>query len=565
MNKGKGGGTLNYRRKDAVKRVRTIAQIVILVVLATLLARAMFDMKHYQEPDKAQWTNGNGFIALTYFGVSRSGTPDLIAKKQLDQQLKALRDQGYVTVSQQDILDFYNEGKPLPDKALFLAFEDGRNDSSLFAQPILEKNNFKATILSYANKAGSKDSKFLQPKDMLKMTKNGFWELGSNGYRLTYINIFNKDGSFAGMLDEAEFKDREKTLSYTHYLMDFLRDKNNVPVEHRTEMEARVNKDYAMMKEIYNRTLGFVPQTYMIMHANSLHHGMNRLVEDVNASNIQALFKLHFNREGNAYNDNSQSLYDLTRVQAQPYWYTNHLLMKLQKDTGQPMKFVTGDKKRAEKWLTLSGAPQYIDNRIVLTSPPAGRGMLVLKNSDSYTDMKLTAKLAGNVVGKQSVYLRYDRQRNAYVRLTLTDNELVVEQKSPDGQAEQIAFREFSDIGKNGAGSYPVNIKQTRDIEMMVQGDRLTVKADGSLLVDNQPVNRVIASGGVALESEYSDKNPKDDIYDGVFDDVKVVSAEGESGSGPRLYDNSLNGFSWLYSKVKGGINDSIDWAIDTF
>ena len=66
----------------------------------------------------------------------------------------------------------------MPDKALYLSFEDGRNESALFAQPPLEKYNYKATFLSYADKMGNSERKFLQPKDMLKMTRTGYWELG---------------------------------------------------------------------------------------------------------------------------------------------------------------------------------------------------------------------------------------------------------------------------------------------------------------------------------------------------------------------------------------------------
>src|SRR5690606_37928133 len=132
-----------------------------------------------------------GFIAVSYSGVARTGTDDLIAKKQLKEQLRVLREHGYVTISQQDILDYYTKGTSLPQKALFLSFEDGRNDSALFAQPYLEGNNFKATMLTYANKMGASEAKVLQPKQLLKMSKKGFWEIGSNGYRLTYINILD--------------------------------------------------------------------------------------------------------------------------------------------------------------------------------------------------------------------------------------------------------------------------------------------------------------------------------------------------------------------------------------
>src|SRR5690606_8973449 len=186
---------------------------------------------------------------------------------------------------------------------------------------------------------------------------------------------------------------------YNHYLMDFIRDENMIPAENRTEMEARNHSDYAALKDIYTSKLGFVPQVFMFMHANALNNRMNQHVAHANNTNIEQLFSIHFNREGEAFNSADADVYDLTRVQAAPYWYTNHLLMKIQKDTGEKMQFVRGDARLAEPWQLVGGAAQFADNRIILTSPPAAPGMLYLSNSESSENTVISYKLAGNVVG----------------------------------------------------------------------------------------------------------------------------------------------------------------------
>lgn len=563
MSKGTKNGTLDYRRKNNVKRVRTVFQFVVLLILATVLVRAVVDIKRYEEPDRAAWTNTKGFVALSYFGVSRSGTSELIAKNKLDQQLKVLYEQGYRTISQQDVIDFYKKGKALPDKALFLAFEDGRNDSSLYAQPILERYNFKATISTYANKAGDKDPKFLQPGDLLNMTKNGFWELGSNGYRLTYINILDKEGRLIGVKDETEFTDKNNVQFYNHYLMDFIRDENGIPTEHKAEMEKRINADYKAMKEVYNRTLGYIPGVYMIMHANSLYHGMNPLVANVNGTNIRDMFKLHYNREGDAYNGREDNPYDLTRVQPAPYWYTNHLLMKLRMDTGQPVDFVRGDESRSEPWTTLSGAAEFVDNRIALTSAPENIGLLYLKGSESLKDVKLTVDLTGDVIGKQSVYVRCDQRKDAYVKVSIQDGETVVEQKAPGRHAELLFTTAEYDVQQ--IVSRLVHQQQKKAIELVVQGDKLTVKVDGEVVLNERRIDSALSSGGVALESEYSTINKRDVIYDSVFDDLKVVSIRPKGAGETTIYDNGLTGLRWLFSQIKNAFNGAVDWAIDTF
>ncbi|WP_139992831.1 polysaccharide deacetylase family protein [Paenibacillus paridis] len=545
----------DFERKNKIKMTKTIVQAIILLVLGYLLYHAIFDAKHYAEPDKTQWTNDNGFISLSYFGVARKGTTELIAKKRLDEQLKALYDHGYTTISQQDVLDYYQKGKPLPPKALFLSFEDGRNDSSLFAQPLLEKYNFKATILSYANKIGSKESKFLQPKDMHKMMKTGYWELGSNGYRLTYINIFDKSGKLIGVKDEKEFKDRENTSYYTHYLMDFIRDEDHVPLENRKEMEARVNADYKSMKELYTSALGFVPPVYMIMHANHLYGGMNRLVENVNSENIKAIFGMHFNREGNMLNGSDKDLYDLTRVQPASYWYTNHLLMKIRKDTGEQVTFVTGDKQRAANFESVTGAAEFDENRIALTSLPGGKGLLLLKDSNAYQDVKLTAELGGHSVGNQSVYLRYDRKKDAFVRVSILDNEVLLEQKTAGGKVEQIFAVKLEEQAA----------ERSKKLQVVLKGDKASITVDDQLLVSDQQFNESIQSGQVGLESKASSKNAKDDIYDAVFDNLKIVKITEDGSEQEMLFTNGYAGVEGVISRIKNAIDASFDWAIDTF
>ncbi|OAB47342.1 polysaccharide deacetylase family protein [Paenibacillus antarcticus] len=587
MTKEKRGSALDYRRKDRKKVIKTIIQAAMLLTVGILLFQVIFSVKDYAEPVKSRWTNHEGFIALSYFGVDRTGTPKLVSKKQLDQQLKALYDQGYTTISQQDVMDYYQLGKALPDKALFLSFEDGRNDSSLFAQPLLEKYNFKATFLSYANKIGNSDRKFLQPKDMLKMMKTGYWELGSNGYRLTYINVFDKEGRYIGVKDETQLRNKDNVEYYNHYLMDFIRDENMIPLENRDEMTSRINMDYQQMNDIYMDTLGFVPNVYMIMHANTLYEGMNPLVSDVNDVNIQRIFNMHFNREGDMYNDTQQNLFDLTRVQPEPYWYTNHLLMKVEKDTQQLVEYIHGDDKRAEQWKQISGAAEYIDSRIALTSPAAGEGKIYLKESEQLQDIKLTTKLTGNVVGKQSIYVRYDRKKDSYIRVSLDNNIIYVDQKKPGHAVEQIYTRTLDRVEwrsedlalekatvytqqqtSNGAltseDAYPVNVQQTRNLEITVQGDKLDVSVDKEQILNQQIIDSTIGIGGVALGSEYNEQHKKDDIYDGVFDDLKVESLQGNDYTSV-VFNSKETGLKGIFTQIQKAINTSIDWAIDTF
>ena len=555
--------TFDYRKKNARKRVRTVLQVLILLVLGYLVIHAVFDIKTYREPDKSQWTSDRGFIALSYFGVSRSGSSTLIAKPRLEQHLQALYDHGYTTIAQKDIMDYYNTGKPLPERGLFLSFGDGRNDSSLFAQPMMESFNFKSTMFSYANKMEGKDSKFLKPKELLKMTRKGYWELGSNGYRLTYINIYDEEGRFVGMRDEGDFAEIDWARDYTHYLMDFLRDADGIPTEDRTEMDERLTHDYEAMESIYTKTLGDVPRTYMIMHANTLYNGMNNLVEEVNTRHIPRLFDMHFNREGDALNGPDGQLQDLTRLQPAPYWYTNHLLMKLGHDTGDEMHFIVGDTDRAADWELRGGAAEYIGSRIALTSTPGGTGRIYLQDKDTTGDLLLKTRLSGNVVGHQSVYLRYDRTRAAYVQLTLADNVLLVTAKKPGEDAQTLWTQEFPGLEKNRA--YPPGMQQERQLEASIKDGKLAVSIDGSVLVEGLELGEAAERGGVMLEAEASPLNKKDTIYDAVFDNLQLLTLQADGTPGAHVYDNRRSGLEQAMHVIRSTVNRTVDWAIETF
>ena len=164
----------SVKKKNRTKVIRTIIEIIILTILAYVIISIFTDFAKFQPVKEELKTYDNGFIALSYFGVDRSQKQTLIDNNMLLQHLKALKASGYETISEKDIVDYYKNGKKLPKKALYLAFEDGRRDSSIFAEPILEDLNYRATMFTYADKFAKDDSKFLSPKALLEMKKNTF-------------------------------------------------------------------------------------------------------------------------------------------------------------------------------------------------------------------------------------------------------------------------------------------------------------------------------------------------------------------------------------------------------
>ncbi len=613
-------------KKDIKKLIRTIFEGIFLLVLLFFIIKALFVIKIYEPYDETdtQVVSGEdkGFLALSYFGVDRSGTDTLISTERLGEHLEALSELGYVTVTQQDILDYYEKGKPLPDKALFLMFEDGRKDTAIFAQKVLEKNNFIATALTYAEKFETKDNKFLMPRDLNSLMKGGWWELGTNGYRLSYINAYDRYGRFLGELTSREYIELTDYMGrdYNHYLMDYIRDKDGLPVESQQMMRERITHDYDLMNDIYTEEIGELPDFYVLMHANTGMFGNNEAVSEVNEENITRLFAANFNREGFSMNNRESSVYDLTRMQPQAYWYTNHLLMRIKYDLAEEERdtitFVTGDEERMQDWELLSGAAEFKGEQIVLTSEPESEGTLRLKGSDSWSDVRVTAQLTGNKVGTQTIYLRADEEKSRYVAVKIQNDVLYILQNTGAGEEElfsmelrllddtepvsveedsqaaleselSVRARYSGSIGEwlayirerrqvqgekvqsvdEGAEEYIKEIQilapGDRNIDIFLQGSMLSVQIDGKDAATDIAVG-VDEAGSLYLEScwggdGYSQRNLADDVYDAVFEQLSVYSADDSSQV---LYRNVLTGTEKVAQTVSSIWNTIVDWFV---
>ncbi len=611
--------------KDKKKIVRGILEGIIVLFLVFLIFFALFSFNRYEpyDAEDPEIVSGedNGFVALSYFGVALDGTSTLIAQSRLDEQLKALYDNGYVTISQEDIRNYYENGEPLPDKALFLMFEDGRNDTAIFAQKILEKYNFKASMMSYADKFDNQDPKFLDGDGLNKLVDSTFWELGTNGYRLSYINVFDRYNRYLGQLDSLQYSQVAQYLGrdYNHYLMDYIRDEDDVPLETYTEMENRIGYDYENMERNYTEALGELPGLYVLMHANTGQFGNNDKVSAVNEKWITELFSMNFNREGFSFNNRESSIYDLTRMQPQAYWYPNHVLMRIKYDSGADIQFTDGDTEEKAFWEELAGASEFGEEKIIITSEPEAFGLLKLKEEIQQQDIGLSVRLTGNKAGMQAIYLGADEDRSSYLKLELLNNEIYI--YSCQNGAETLLFQENLDVhdgieyktieedmNDTFKGESEVNLRYAesvedakaqyekvqaasereaqlaegtedseyyvpelqlnelgdRQVELSLTGGLLTVDIDGKNLVENLETGRD-GSGYVFLESAwpqdtYSQRNLTDDVYDGVFEKLEITSANGQEV----IYDNLFHGVEKVALEAGRVWNRVVNWFIDT-
>ncbi len=596
------------RRKNRLKVVRTVIELVIILAVVAGAVAALISYRYQEKqlhPDpelNAVMASGSDVIAgLTPVGkavgnhfivVSYNGLTDTVRKNgrivtraAYEEQLQTLKASGYQTITQRDLIDFYENGTPLPEKALFLLFEDGIMNTTLLAYPALRENNYIATACTFAGNLTEDEGRYISTKEMQKLSRTTYWETGSNGYRLSYINVFDRFDNYFGNLSAAEFQDVSGYLrrDYNHYLMDFIRNENRIRTESVAEMEERIASDYTKMQEVYEDELGYTPALYVLMHSNTGAFGNDPLVSRKNGEMMQSLFSLNFNRQGSCLNTRDSSPYDLTRLQSREYFSTNHLMMRIWDDTGHDVVFRLGDLGKSDEWNRLSGVGEFKDRKIILTTLPYGEGEIRLAR-DLPEDVEVSVRLQGNVVGQQSVKLRADENGNGGVCVRLYDNVLLIE----DGEGNEplfsldlfgfdgeppVSLPELELMGRialaetiiendkdesrvadarlaletlrtirapgvdEGAEPYipelDISAHGDRELRIRLVGGSVSVWLDGIPVAEALPVS---AGAGRAffLESavtrgseRFSKENLSDDVYDGVFTELSITDPDG--------------------------------------
>ena len=81
-------------RKNRKKFIRVIVQTIILVLAILVIVTTLATLTSYEaySQTNTQMSGDKGFVALSYFGVARIGTQQIIGVERLREHLKVLKD-----------------------------------------------------------------------------------------------------------------------------------------------------------------------------------------------------------------------------------------------------------------------------------------------------------------------------------------------------------------------------------------------------------------------------------------------------------------------------------------
>ena len=104
----------------------------------------------------------------------------IVRPQNFEQQLTYLQDNGFTPLLLRDLPDYFSGKKVLPEKPVFLTFDDGLRSQFEVAAPILERFDFPATFFVFTNPIDRSDN--YMTWDQLKTLVAAGHDVGSHGH-----------------------------------------------------------------------------------------------------------------------------------------------------------------------------------------------------------------------------------------------------------------------------------------------------------------------------------------------------------------------------------------------
>ena len=116
-----------------------------------------------------------------------------IAVKTFEEQMGYLKSQGYRVINLKEFVEFVSLQRQLPKKSVVITFDDGYKSFLQYAQPILNKFGFSATLFVYTDYVGMGGNALTWP-DLKKLLQDGF---NIEGHSKSHSNLKRTSGESA--------------------------------------------------------------------------------------------------------------------------------------------------------------------------------------------------------------------------------------------------------------------------------------------------------------------------------------------------------------------------------
>lgn len=510
-----------YSRK--FKIVRDLVELLLVMAVVAWLINLTAGHGQPEPQNKESWKQRNGFLALSYGGLSRNSDGLNMSRHMFLDHLKTLKDAGFETITTSDVAAFYSEGAPLPSKAVYIMFEGGRRDSAIYGQDGLEETGMRATMYLNTAQVSQWTRTFLTKSQLQSLGKSPFWDVCSSGHEV-YLPAPPT---------------REKQ---TYYLSDLKRGVTGEPEEDAVTFMRRAESDYATTVTELEKLTGQKPQAYVFMPANSMDGSPLPEIMDANRRLIEDNFAIAFTREGPGFNHRGANPLELSRMRIPADYTAQDLLSAISRWYPQRSSYRYETASEERYWQVERGNVEFLPAFIRLASGENGDTVAWLTGSEGWRNLRFSSRIRLHGDAVAGVYLRYG-SRDSFVRVEFAADEMRIQERLPDEGLVTVLVHPLSGDAEIEFAASLINNRLTVSLNnQTVTEPSLPVSIDhaGRILLSVETAGRDGAFAelaGIATESiEESwrildDVTPMDSGGTAVLLDISLDSMKEKAGS----------------------------------
>ncbi|MFJ5765427.1 polysaccharide deacetylase family protein [Lysinibacillus sp. NPDC093210] len=184
-----------------------LRRIIVFVVLVCFFI-AMSDQAMAAKPTKFyEYSNAKGVTVINFhsFGDYKEIANINITEKLFREQLKMLKDNGYSTITEDQLIAYLQGHGRIPEKSVFLTIDDGYESVYKVAYPILKEMGMQATLFIIVNDVETgfrKNVPMLNWQQIKEMSDSGFIHIGNHTYDLHWRGNNDKPKHEAMILNQ---------------------------------------------------------------------------------------------------------------------------------------------------------------------------------------------------------------------------------------------------------------------------------------------------------------------------------------------------------------------------
>jgi len=472
-----------FAYKDARFGVENIPNVLGRLAKQTgyqLYYRARFALSGaaFSEPDPER--KARAIPALVYHAIDETGGEYTISKNEFADQMYALHNAGWRTVTLEEFEGFLRGERELPERSFLLTFDDGAKESYYPVDPVLSALDMTAvTFILPKFSVDNGSHYYLSLGELRNMVKSDRWEIGSHGQDSHQLFAADAQGTLV------------PALSRPLWITDKQR------METEEEYKARIEADLRISKHNLEQALGIPITTFAFPFGEfgQLNDSYPAAVTTV-SSIAEGIYHMSFHqvRRGEAFSFNypepkPPSALLVKRIEPHPGTTAEELVARM--ENGLPKDLPFRDTFTEERgWFSVWGPYAFSKGALSLTTSPEETGSaIVLDGTRGWRDYRV--RLTVESPRRSGVYMWIRFQGNAQHAGCNFGNGYIHVEETLDGETSVIKGIRTDDI-VIPSGRFTV--------EARVQGRTLTCTLNDGPTVTSEFLDRAVDTGGMGIK-----------------------------------------------------------------